>query len=114
LVGCAQVVNVDGPSVAMTSPYLALGSTAGAPVHVAAELKGPNALPVAANLFLSLRFLSAGVDLHAINVMMPRMLNVHDRSVVACLEHQSSSKGVRSFAGGCGLPCTCEQYMKRT
>jgi hypothetical protein len=55
-----QVINVEGPSVAMAAPYIAHDPAMGRPVAVSVDLQGPSALPVAATLALSQRYLDAG------------------------------------------------------
>lgn len=56
-----QVVNVEGPSVAMEEPYIGRSINGGGLMEVGVELKGPNALPVTAYLTVAQRLLSPGV-----------------------------------------------------
>ena len=54
----AQVVRVEGPTVAMAQPYVAVAR--GGPVKVPLTLAGSSALPVVANLTVSWRRLTPG------------------------------------------------------
>ena len=53
-----QVVNVEGPMVAMEVPYIGRSINAGGVMEVGVELKGPSALPVTAYLTVAQRLLS--------------------------------------------------------
>lgn len=56
-----QVINVEGPLVAMAAPYSYRDITGAGAVEVSVELEGPNMLLVTAQLSVAQRLLSAGV-----------------------------------------------------
>jgi len=60
LLALLQVVNIEGPVVAMAQPFSSVNINRGGAVDMAVELKGPNKLPVSAQLFVSQRLLSPG------------------------------------------------------
>lgn len=56
-----QVINVEGPLVAMAAPYGYRSVTGAGVVEVSVVLEGPNMLLVTAQLSVAQRLLSAGV-----------------------------------------------------
>lgn len=71
--------------VAMAQPFISVNNNGGGAMEVAVELKGPNNLPVTAQLFLSQRLLTPGEQYWTCNAckcMDPYMCDMHRRHLM--------------------------------